>query len=190
MQEIWTIGHSTSAIESFLKILRSHQIDMLVDVRRYPGSRRYPQFNKDALAPVLAEYVIGYQHMEALGGRRTPAPDSPNTAWRMAQFRGYADHMATPEFQEAMNRLRGMAAEHRVAIMCSEAVWWRCHRSLIADLLKSEGWRVMNIMGVGKADEHPYTKAARIVEGRLSYAGMDGPSLFTQASNRHDGTPQ
>jgi uncharacterized protein (DUF488 family) len=169
MPEIWTIGHSILSLEDFLAMLRSFRIDMLVDVRRYPGSRRYPQFNSDTLAPVLAEQAIAYDHMEVLGGRRTPAPDSPNTAWRVAQFRGYADHMATAEFQQAMARLKEWAAERRLAFMCSEAVWWRCHRALMADQLKSEGWRVMHILGVDKAEEHPYTKAARLVEGRLSY---------------------
>lgn len=177
--QIFTIGHSILSIEAFLDMLGSFRIELLVDVRRYPGSRRYPQFNKDNMAPTLAGQGITYEHMEVLGGRRTPSADSPNTAWRIAQFRGYADHMATPEFQDAMVLLKELAAERRVAIMCSEAVWWSCHRSLIADLLKSEGWQVMNIMGVGKAEEHPYTKAASLVERRLSYANGNGSSLFT-----------
>ncbi len=170
MPEIWTIGHSILELEAFLEMLRSFRIEMLVDVRRYPGSRRYTQFNKDNMAPALAEQGIDYEHMEMLGGRRTPAPGSPNTAWRMAQFRGYSDHMATPEFQQAMDKLKVWAKEHRVAYMCSEAVWWRCHRSLMSDQLKSEGWTVMHIMGAEKAQEHPYTKAARLVEGKLSYS--------------------
>ena len=162
-----------------MEMLRSFRIEMLVDVRRYPGSRRYPQFNSETFATSLREGGIAYEHMEVLGGRRKPAPDSPNTAWRMAQFRGYADHMSSAEFKEAIENLKRLAIEKRVAIMCSEAVWWRCHRSLIADLLKSEGWMVWNIMSVEKADEHPYTKAARVVEGRLSYGKEDDHTLFT-----------
>jgi uncharacterized protein (DUF488 family) len=172
-KEIWTIGHSILPMDAFLDMLGSFRIEMLVDVRRYPGSRRYPQFNKDNMAPVLAEQGISYEHLEALGGRRTPSPDSPNTAWRMAQFRGYADHMATAEFQNALDLVKEWAVERRVAIMCSEAVWWRCHRSLIADRSKSEGWLVWNILGAGKAEEHPYTKAARIVDGKLDYSAPD-----------------
>lgn len=169
-KEIWTIGHSVLPIEGFLDMLRSFGIEILVDVRRYPGSRRYPQFNRDELAPALAAQGIAYEHLEQLGGRRSPAADSPNTAWRIAQFRGYADHMATPEFQEAMAVLKELSTGRRVAYMCSEAVWWRCHRSLISDQLKSEGWKVMHIMGIDKSEEHPYTKAASIVSGRLDYS--------------------
>ncbi len=167
---MWTIGHSTHPIGTFLEMLRSFNIEIVADVRRFPGSRRYPQFNVEPLRSSLAEAGIGHVHMEDLGGRRPPLPDSPNDGWRMAQFRGYADHMASPEFQAAMHELEELAAEKRVAYMCSEAVWWRCHRSLMSDLLKSKGWDVQHIMAVNKSEEHPYTKPARIVNGELVYS--------------------
>lgn len=169
-REIWTIGHSTHPIGTFLDMLRSFDIQLVVDVRRFPGSRRYPQYNVAPLEGSLAENAIGLVHLEELGGRRQPLPDSPNDGWRMAQFRGYADHMSTPEFRSAFDQLKELATDKRVAYMCSEAVWWRCHRSLISDLLRSESWDVQHILGVNKSDPHPYTKPARIVDGRLVYS--------------------
>ena len=167
--KIWTVGHSTHPIESFKQILLAHQIELLVDVRTYPGSRRYPQFNKSVLAESLG---IKYQHEPRLGGRRTPRKDSHNTAWRNAQFRGYADHMETDEFKEGIKVLLELAKHSRTTVMCAEAVWWRCHRSLIADYLKAEGHTVIHIMGTNKTEEHPFTSAASIVEGKLSYRGL------------------
>jgi uncharacterized protein (DUF488 family) len=174
-KSIWTIGHSTRAIEEFIALLKSLQIELLADVRNFPGSRRYPHFNKDALQASLQKEKIDYIHYKELGGRRKPAKDSINTAWRNDAFRGYADYMATPEFQKALADLKSKAEMQRTAYMCSEAVWWRCHRSLISDQLKLEGWRVMHIMEGGKTTEHPFTAPAKIVNGKLSYSE---PGLF------------
>ena len=139
MVKIWTVGHSTRSGEVFASILQAHDIEVLVDVRTYPGSRRYPQFNRASLAEHLALLKIQYKHEPRLGGRRRARPDSHNTAWRNEQFRGYADHMETEEFKNGVRELLELAANERVAFMCAEAVWWRCHRSLIADYLKAEG---------------------------------------------------
>jgi uncharacterized protein (DUF488 family) len=169
---IWTIGHSTDAIETFVATLRAQAIALLVDVRRFPGSRRHPQFTKDALAIALPAAAIDYLHLPELGGRRQPLKDSPNTAWRLEAFRGYADYMDTPAFAAGIDRLLQVAAGRRAAIMCAERVWWSCHRALIADLLKSHGHDVRHIMGSGRVEPHPYTSAARLVDGQLSYRGL------------------
>ena len=166
---IWTIGHSTRTIEDFLALLKAHNIESLVDVRHYPGSRRYPQFNKEPLADTLAKAGIDYHHLLKLGGRRRPRADSRNTAWRNDAFRGYADYMASEAFADAIQCLIEFARNKRVAIMCAEAVWWRCHRSLIADYLKAQGHKVLHIQSATKAQEHPFSSAARIVNGKLSY---------------------
>lgn len=137
-------------------------------------SRRYPQFNRDALAETLRGSGIEYTHKANLGGRRTARPDSHNTAWRNAQFRGYADHMETDDFKNGVRELLELASSKRVAVMCAEAVWWRCHRSLIADYLKAEGHEVIHIIDEKKTEEHPFTSAARIIDGRLSYRGLLG----------------
>lgn len=167
---IWTIGHSTRAIDEFIALLKENQIKLLVDVRAFPGSKRYPQFNKEALAESLNAHGIRYEHFPELGGKRKSKPDSRNTAWRNASFRGYADYMETEQFQKGIERLLEIASEAcPIAIMCAEAVWWRCHRSLIADYLKAHGVEVLHILGRNKVDPHPYTPAARIVNGELSY---------------------
>ena len=170
--KIWTVGHSTHSTETFNEILLSNGIEVLVDVRTFPGSRRYPQFNKPALAESLESIGIKYQHEPRLGGRRAPRKDSHNTAWRNAQFRGYADHMETDEFEKGIKELLELAKHSRTTVMCAEAVWWRCHRSLIADYLKAEGHTVIHIMSANKTEEHPFTAAASIVEGKLSYRGL------------------
>jgi uncharacterized protein (DUF488 family) len=168
---VWTIGHSTRAIEVFISLLEEHGIRLLVDVRSLPGSKRYPQFNKEALVNSLAKSGIDYEHFPELGGRRKATPESKNTAWRNASFRGYADYMATDEFHKGIKRFLDRAAEAGpTAIMCAEAVWWRCHRALIADYLKAHGQEVRHIMDANKSEPHPYTSAARIVNGKLSYA--------------------
>jgi uncharacterized protein (DUF488 family) len=169
---IWTIGHSTLSIEEFVDRLKSFDIELLADVRSFPGSRRYPHFNQENLSSVLPEVQIRYQHFRELGGRRRARPDSLNVAWRNESFRGYADHMETAEFHGGIERLLAIAGKQRVAIMCSEAVWWRCHRSLISDYLKVKGIEVMHIMGSGKAEPHPFTSASRVENGELSYRGM------------------
>jgi uncharacterized protein (DUF488 family) len=167
---IWTIGHSTRSLEEFVNMLQSFKIELVADIRSYPGSRRYPHFNKEALELSLPEKGINYIHLKNLGGRRKVSPDSINTGWRLAAFRGYADYMNTDVFKLGIDELEHLAEKQRTAYMCSEAVWWRCHRSLISDYLKVRGWIVMHILGIAKAEEHPYTSPARIVNGVLSYA--------------------
>jgi uncharacterized protein (DUF488 family) len=167
---IWTIGHSTRTIDEFISLLEENEINLLIDVRAWPGSKRYPQFNRDALAESLKAHGIRYEHFPELGGKRKSKPDSRNTAWRNASFRGYADYMETEQFQRGIERLLDVAMEPGpTAIMCAEAVWWRCHRSLIADYLKARGVEVLHILGTNKVEPHPYTSAARIVNGELSY---------------------
>ena len=192
---IWTIGHSTRGIDEFISLLRENEIKLLVDVRAWPGSKRYPHFSKDALAESLNAHGIRYEHFPELGGKRKSKPDSRNTAWRNASFRGYADYMETEQFQKGIERLLDVAGQGAAAwaaaevkhdgweavtpwstaIMCAEAVWWRCHRSLIADYLKARGLEVLHIFGANKVEPHPYTPAARIVKGELSY---EAESLF------------
>jgi len=172
MITVWTVGHSTRSGEEFGKILLAHEIKVLVDVRSFPGSRRLPQFNREALAPSLANLGIEYRHEPRLGGRRKPRADSHNTAWKNASFRAYADHMESEEFRRGVEDLLEVAANERTAVMCAEAVWWRCHRSLIADYLKAEGHNAIHIIDQSKTQEHPFTSAARIVDGKLSYQGL------------------
>ena len=168
-KQIWTIGHSTHTSNELVAMLKSFDIQVLADIRRFPGSRKFPQFNKDNLEKMLPENGIEYLHFEDLGGRRKPLPDSRNTAWRLDAFKGYADYMETENFKKAIIELEKVAEKKRVAFMCSEAVWWSCHRSLVSDYLKSKSWGVQHIMGVGKSQEHPYTKPARIENGKLVY---------------------
>ncbi len=170
MARLWTIGHSTRTIDAFLALLTANGIERLADVRRFPGSRRLPHFGREALSASLESAGLGYEHLPDLGGRRTPRPDSPNTAWRDPSFRAYADYMASPEFNRAMAGLVAMAETARTAVMCAEALWWQCHRGLIADRLKADGHDVVHIIGAGKVQPHPYTSAARIVDGVLWYA--------------------
>ena len=167
---IWTIGHSTRPLEEFLGLLDHYRIQAIADVRRFPGSRRWPQFARDALAASLPAHGIGYQWFPELGGRRRVQPDSPNTAWRNAAFRGYADHLASAEFAEGLAAMLVFAARQRTAIMCAEAVWWRCHRSIIADVLKQRGIEVVHILDLHHSVVHPWTSAAHIENGELSYA--------------------
>ena len=152
--------------------MKSFGLQVLVDVRSFPGSRRYPQFNKERLRESLAGEGVDYRHAPELGGRRRAKPDSLNMAWRNETFRGYADYMETENFRAAIAELVQLAEERRCVIMCAEAVWWRCHRSLISDYLKASGTNVMHIMGAGKSESHPFTTAARIIDGRLSYRGV------------------
>src|SRR5436309_3431756 len=170
ISRIWTIGHSTRNIDNFNSLLEENGIKLLADVRSLPGSKRHPQFNKEALAESLSAQGIRYEHFPELGGRRKPKRDSRNTAWRNASFRGYADYMETEQFQKGVERLLALAREAGPAgIMCAEAVWWRCHRSLISDYLKACGIEVMHILDSNKIEAHPFTSAARIVNGELSY---------------------
>jgi len=174
---IWTIGHSTRTLEEFLGLLSEYRIEAIADVRRFPGSRRYPYFASDALAATLPAHGIAYQWIPKLGGRRKVQPGSPNTAWRNASFQGYADYTATAEFADGLAELLKLAARGRTALMCAEAVWWRCHRSIIADVLKLRGIEVVHIIDATHSTVHPYTSPARIMDGRLSYAAPQGELL-------------
>lgn len=172
VSQIWTIGHSTRTIDVFISLLEGNEIKLVADVRSLPGSKRYPQFNREMLAKSLTEYGIRYQHFPELGGRRKAGKDSHNKAWRNASFRAYADHMETEEFRTGVERLLDVANKMgSTAIMCAEAVWWRCHRALISDFLKTRGGEVVHILDANKTEPHPYTSAAQIVNGELSYAG-------------------
>jgi uncharacterized protein (DUF488 family) len=170
---IWTIGHSTHSLEEFLALLDGYGLQAVADVRRFPGSRRHPQFAREALEQSLPAHGISYQWVPKLGGRRRVQPDSPNTGWRNASFRGYADYLASSEFAEGLAELLAFAAHQRVALMCAEVLWWRCHRSLIADVLRSRGIEVIHILDATHSTVHPYTSPARIVNGQLSYAAQD-----------------
>ena len=180
---VWTIGHSNQPVERFLALLERHGIEALADVRRFPGSRRWPQFGAEALAQRLDERGIEYQWFEELGGRRRPLPDSPNDAWRNAAFRGYADHLASDEFAVGLTRLLALVARKRTVLMCAEVLWWRCHRSLVADVLQVRGFPVLHILDDKPPIEHPYTAPARLHEGRLSYREGEG-RLLNEAARR------
>lgn len=169
VKTIWTIGHSTRPMAEFISMLNSFGIELVADIRSFPGSRKFPQYNKEALSVSLPQNNIRYMHLKSLGGRRKVKPDSKNTAWKNAAFRGYADYMETDRFKEGITELEKFAIDQRTAYMCSEAVWWRCHRSMVSDYLKVRGWKVMHIMGIAKEEEHPYTAPAKIVNGELTY---------------------
>jgi uncharacterized protein (DUF488 family) len=176
---LYTVGHSTRSAAELIALLAGHGVAELVDVRRYPGSRRHPQFSREALAASLAEAGIGYRHEPDLGGRRAPLPDSPNTAWQNAGFRGYADHMATPTFRRALERLLALARERPSAVLCAEAVPWRCHRNLLADAAVAEGMEVLHLLGPGQASPHRLHPEARpLGEGKgLVYPAPGGAQL-------------
>jgi len=170
ISRIWTIGHSTRKIDDFIALLKENGIKLLADVRMYPGSKRYPQFGREALAKSLSEAGIRYEHFLELGGRRKAKPDSKNTAWRNEMFRGYADYIETNDFEKGIARLVDLAEKSGpTAIMCAEAVWWRCHRSLISDYLKVRGVEILHILDHNKVEPHPFTSAAKIVNGESSY---------------------
>ena len=176
---IWTVGHSTRSIAEFTNLLRAHEIAFLVDVRTIPRSRYNPQFNAETLAESLKESGLVYRHMPALGGLRKPGKDSINNGWRNASFRGYADYMQTAEFWNALEELMMCGRQGPVAIMCAEAVPWRCHRSLIADALVSRNWEIRHITSHEQATPHALTSFARFEKGRLIYPKpTDHLSLF------------
>ncbi|WP_332815028.1 DUF488 domain-containing protein [Ramlibacter sp.] len=178
--EVWTIGHSTRSAQEFLSLLQAHGIEALVDVRRFPGSRKHPQFGAEALASTLQSNGMAYAWLDKLGGRRRPDPASPNVGWRNDSFRAYADHLASPEFAEGLAELLHIASARRTAMMCSELVWWRCHRGLIADALLFSGIAVTHILDVHKTSPHPYTPPARVRDGELVYS-LDGEPLSRRA---------
>lgn len=173
---IWTIGHSTHSIEQFITMLMNNDIEMLIDVRSLPGSNKFPQFNQDELKQSLADNKIEYHRISLLGGRRKFHKDSKNDVWRNKSFRAYADYMESNEFKEGVDELIGYASKRRVAIMCAEVLWWRCHRAMISDYLKSIGWKVIHIMDVDvkKNELHPYTSVAQIKDCKLCYHKENG----------------
>ncbi len=166
---VWSIGHSTRSWEEFLALLAAQRIEAIADVRRFPGSRRYPWFAGETMAQNLPAAGVEYLWLPQLGGRRRVQPDSPNGGWRNASFQGYADHLESAEFAEGMSLLLALAARRRTALMCAEAVWWRCHRRLIADALTECGIAVLHILDAGHVQPHVLTENARVVEGRLIY---------------------
>ena len=167
---IYTIGHSTPTIEVFLSMLESYDIKTIVDIRRFPGSRKFPQFNQDNLKIALEEAGMQYISMLDLGGRRKPNNDSKNTIWKNESFRGYADYMETAAFENAVLKLEEIATKYTTAYMCSEALWYRCHRAMVSDYLKAKGWNVLHIMNIAKVQQHKYTEPARIVDGKIYYS--------------------
>lgn len=167
--EILTIGHSTRSIEDFINVLKSFNVELIADVRSFPGSKRFPHFNKESLFLLLKEHSIEYIHIPELGGRRSVKKDSKNTAWKSKSFRGYADYMETEQFAEGIEILIDNALRKRTSIMCAEALWWRCHRSMISDYLKSIGINVNHILDISKNEEHLYTSPAKIADGMLTY---------------------
>lgn len=180
---VWTIGHSNQPVERLLDLLARNDIQALADVRRFPGSRRWPQFGGEALARRLAERGVEYAWFGELGGRRRPHKDSPNDGWRNSAFRGYADHLQSAEFEAGLTRLLALVARRRTALMCAEVLWWRCHRSLIADVLQVRGFEVLHIRDESPPDRHPFTTPARLHEGRLSYGAGQG-RLLNEAARR------
>jgi uncharacterized protein (DUF488 family) len=184
-KNIYTIGHSTHSLEDFIALLKEQDIDMLVDVRSFPGSRRYPHFNKENLLVAMPAAGIRYEHMLVLGGRRKKSAEvesSPNTYWQVSAFRNYADHALSEEFRDGLRQLEQAALENTCAIMCAEAVWWRCHRRIITDYLLAEHIPVFHILGKGKVEAATMTEAARPAgQGRLIYDLQPGgqKNLFT-----------
>jgi uncharacterized protein (DUF488 family) len=179
---VFTIGHSTRPIAEFIDLLRGHGIRQLLDIRTIPKSRRNPQFNTDSLAALLAAAGISYVHMKDLGGLRHPTRDSINLGWRNASFRGYADYMQTPAFAEALDRAIQLAETAPTALMCAEAVPWRCHRSLVADALVVRGIRVLEIISAAEPKEHALTPFAHVRGARVTYPA-DQRSLLDPASD-------
>jgi uncharacterized protein (DUF488 family) len=180
MATVYTVGHSTRSLDDFIALLQAHGVRRVADVRRFPGSKRLPQFNAERLAVELPARRLTYQPCPLLGGRRKPNPDSINTGWRNASFRAYADYMQTPPFLEGLADLMTAAEQTPTAIMCAEAVPWRCHRSLIADALIIRGWKVLDLMSPTKAAEHQLTPFARVDGLQLTYPAerTSQPTLF------------
>lgn len=169
MAEVFSIGHSTHGIDDFVALLSKHGIESIADIRRFPGSRRNPQFAKEQLQGFLSTQGIEYLHLADLGGRRDPLPDSPNQGWEVAAFRGYADHMRTDAFKTALKELKDIALRSPTACMCAEGLWWKCHRRVLSDALVAEGWTVRHIMPNGESQEHRLSDFAVIEGGELTY---------------------
>jgi uncharacterized protein (DUF488 family) len=176
LNTIWTIGHSNRDLDDFLSLLAAERIESLADVRRFPGSRRHPHFNREALSATLQNIGITYTHFPALGGRRTARSEaSQNTAWRVAAFAAYADYMLTDDFKLAFKELQTLAANSRTAIMCAEALPWRCHRRLIADQFIAKGWEVQDIVGPNKTTPHKLPDFAVVTAGHVAYPSNSRP---------------
>jgi uncharacterized protein (DUF488 family) len=169
---VYTIGHSTRSFDEIAALLRAHGVTQVADVRTVPRSRRHPHFSREALARALLEAGVAYRHFAQLGGLRKPRADSPNVGWRHSGFRGYADHMDTPAFIEALDALVAWAHGGSTAVMCAEAVWWQCHRQLIADALLARGHEVRHIMSARSAPPHEMTAFACVENGRVRYTGL------------------
>lgn len=170
MARVYTFGHSSRSIEEFILALQEYDITHVVDIRRFPGSRRNPQFGADALAAALDDQDIEYHHFEALGGRRSASSaDSPNNEWENDSFQAYADYALTDEFQTALDGLVALAETDVPVIVCAEAVYWRCHRRIVADWLLARGYEVVNIFDAGRADEHELTRFAEVSNGQVTY---------------------
>jgi uncharacterized protein (DUF488 family) len=174
---VWTVGHSTRTLDEFVGVLRAHDIEALVDVRRFAASRRLPQFNEGALRDGLEQAGIAYRWLPELGGRRAPQPQSINTGWRLESFRGYADHLASDEFAEGLFELLMVADGLRTTVMCAEMLWWQCHRRLIADVLTSLHYEVLHVQTGKPAELHRLIDPARLIDGELSYVA-DQQALF------------
>ena len=183
-RRVFTMGHSTLSAEAFLARLQTHGVQQIADVRTIPKSRHNPQFAQASLAAALAAASLGYRHLPLLGGLRHTRPDSVNLAWRNLSFRGFADYMATPEFAAGLAELEAWAGEHTTALLCAEAVPWRCHRSLIADALTLRGWQVLDILSDRPASPHRQTPFLRLVEGRISYPAPEPLSVTSPPLGR------
>ena len=187
--QIYSIGHSTRSGTEFIDLLRAHQIAILADIRTIPGSRRNPQFNRAELSEALQRAGIDYAHLPRLGGlRKSIGPESPNQAWLNASFRGYADYMQTDEFEAGLGELLDLASRGPVAMMCAEAVPWRCHRSLVSDTLLARGIRVQHITGRGPASPHEMTSFASLRGGKVTYP-LPGASIKTRQKPRRHAKP-
>ena len=167
---VWTVGHSTRSLPEFLAVLAPYGIEVIADVRRFPGSRRQPQYDEPALEAALRAAGIEYLSIPALGGRRRPASNTPNSAWRHTAFQAYADHLASEEFASGLFELLMLAWGLRTAVMCAEVLWWRCHRRMISDVLVFLGARVIHIMDAKSSQAHGLTAPARVAHGVLTYA--------------------
>jgi len=182
---IFTVGHSTRSLEELVEILRAHGVKRLIDVRTIPRSRHNPQFNRETLSQALHNRGLSYRHMKALGGLRHARPDSMNTGWRNTSFRGFADYMQTPLFNAALKKLLSLAEQKPSALMCAEAVPWRCHRSLIADALTARGYEVRDIMSVRSAKPHVVPAMARVHDQQVTYPGENAHSRAGAFTPRH-----
>lgn len=191
MSVVYTVGHSTRSAGELVELLREHGVELLVDVRRWPSSRRHPHFDRDALDGNLAEAGIDYRHQEALGGMRDAGPEeeSRNDGWRTEGFRAYADHLNTARGQEAVERLARMGEARTVAAMCAEAVPWRCHRQLVADALVARGLEVRHVVGPGRVEEHELREMARVLnDGRIVYPARQEAGADEREDEGEEGT--